>query len=84
MLECGRSITQAKGYPPISICAKWVGEGGLLQQFQFENSLNIHPGSNRRGGQKTFREAGPRRVEGSDPSLLPHLVFYNQYIPSNL
>ena len=30
MLECGRGITQAKGHPPVSICAKWAGEGGLL------------------------------------------------------
>ena len=38
-LECGRGITQAKGHPPVGICAKWVGEGGLL--LVFCNNLNM-------------------------------------------
>ena len=33
LLECGRGITQAEGHPPVGICAKWAGEGGLLLIF---------------------------------------------------
>ena len=32
-------MTQAKGHSPVSICAKWAGEGGLL--LVFYNNLNL-------------------------------------------
>ena len=40
-LECGRGITQAKGHPPVSICAKWAGEGGLLLVLYSNLNLKI-------------------------------------------
>ena len=40
-LECGRGITQAERHPPIGICAKWAGEGGLLLIFYSNLNLEI-------------------------------------------
>ena len=40
-LECGRGITQAEGHPPVGICAKWAGEGGLLLIFYSNLNLEI-------------------------------------------
>ena len=40
-LECGRGITQAKGHPPVGICAKWAGGGGLLLVFYINLNLEV-------------------------------------------
>ena len=40
-LECGMGITQAKGHPPVGICAKWADEGGLLLVFYCNLNLEV-------------------------------------------
>ena len=40
-LECGRGITQAEGHPPVGLCAKCAGEGGLLLIFYSNLNLEI-------------------------------------------